>query len=145
MNQRIFEESLAYRISESRLRRGLGPVFRGTLEAVMLLGGSLLLLLGSAAHAFGAPGWLQYLSSVPLIVSCTLLGLRALKVHSDLDRAVGNLGRIYGDNAEAVAFRCTDRELHELAETIDVQKTVEGYRQSEEKMLRWAVIDRRLG
>lgn len=143
MEQRVFEEPLAYRISESRLRRGLGPVFRGAWEAAAILAGSTLLFLGSVAGTFFALRWIQYPAAAPLLVACSFLGIRAVKANRKLGRAIRNLSEIYGNNAEAVAFRCTDDEIYELAERANAAETIETYLCSSARAVRWAVINRR--
>ncbi len=145
MGQKIFEEPLAYRISESRFRRGFGPMFRGTWEALALLGGSLLLMAGSMARTFGAPASLHYGAASPLILTGAVLGLRAANAHAKLKKAIEHLAVVYGTDAEAAAFRCTDREIRELADADDPRKILEQYAHGGESCMRWAVINQRFG
>lgn len=145
MDQNTFEEPLAYRISESPLRRGLGPMFRGTWEATTILAGSVILLLGSTAEALGAPRGIKYLASVPLIATSAFLALRAVKAHNTLSKAAEKLSPVYGDNAEAVLFRCTDGEIRELACASDTRRSIERYLNGEGDYIKWAVISRLFG
>ncbi len=141
MDQLLFEEPLAYRISESMFRRVVGPMFRGQWEASAFLGSSLILMGGSIARGFGAPNWVQYISYIPLITTVVLLGIRAAKASRMMKRAIKKLSEYY-DDPEAVAFRCTDRELVHLADSSAGLDSIRGGdTDSDTENLRWSVID----
>ncbi len=142
MEQNIFEEPLAYRISEKRLRRGLGPMFRGTWEGVSILAGSLIILAGATSATLGAPARIQHVAAVPLLATVALLGIRTAKAQRLLKKTIENLGTLYGERAEAVAFRCTDREVAELAGNEDTRKLLQKYADSEKHGMRWGIINR---
>ncbi len=143
MYQNIFEEPLAYRISAKKMRRTLGPMFRSSWEGVAVLGSSLVLLGGSGATALGAPQWIHYAASTPLLATGTVLGARALNANILLKKAVCNLRRIYGECAEAIAFRCTDHEIFELADNKkDTSDVIDQCSTAPGQAFRWAIISK---
>ncbi len=141
MEQDIFEEPIAYNISESGFRRRTGPVFRGNWEAPALLGSSLFMMLGSIAGTFSGQYWIQHLTSAPVLVTVSALGIRALKAHKTLHSAMNNLEDYYEENAEAVVFRCTDKEIYELASKKSTEKVLERYKTDPANSIRWTLIN----
>jgi hypothetical protein len=141
MNQTVFEEALAYRLSGSRLRRLAGGVFRGRWEAPAVLGGAALLAGTGVGEMFGLSPWLKLPAAVPLAGAVGALAWRAARDGRRLCRAAAALQPAFGDAAEAVLFRCTDREVRSLARQSpgEVQQWLEERRQS----LRWRLIRRR--
>lgn len=102
-----FEEFFAYRLSNSRLRRFLGPVFQTPNEALVFLGA---LLVGAALGAFYPLAWL-----VPVAFTCWGL-MRLSKRHRELRACVNRLEESFpGCRAWWVAYRLTDAEIQRFA------------------------------
>ncbi len=142
MHQSVFEEALAYRLSGSRLRRAAGGVFRGRWEAPAVLGGAALLAGAGVGEMFGASPWLKLPpAAAPLAGVLGTLAWRAARDGSRLRRAAAALQPTFGDAAEAVLFRCTDREIRSLARQSpgEVQQWLEQRREC----LRWQLIRHR--
>lgn len=146
MEQDIYEEPLAYLLSDSKFRRYLGPVLRSFKDFWIL---TVVYLLFMAVHFMAwlieLPVWLFWSSKVPLVLFGVFLGVRNHRVYKRLFRAIGTLGSVFGENAEAVAFRCTDNEIDEIA-SMKADGDLEGLlRGKMEEDVRWQVIFNRFG
>ena len=141
MEQNVFEEPLAYRLSCSGLRRLLGGAFRGRWEAPAVLCGAGLLAASAVGEVFGMDPWFKIPAAVPLAVVLAALGWRALRTAGDLRRAAGALRRVFGEAAHAVLFRCTDEEIGSLAR--QPMDAVGKWLEDREDSSRWRLIRRR--
>lgn len=137
MDSRMYEEHLAYRTSEKQFRKVVGSVLYSTMDTFLILGGVLLPLIIQFAGIYMGkpmpawPGWL-------LIVGLLLFYANRWRViKKRTNRAEAALTMVFGDQAQAVLFRCTDEEINDLA-TLAPEKTGE-WLKTHENNLRWRV------
>ncbi len=141
IEQNVFEEPLAYRLSGSGLRRLLGGAFRGRWEAPAVLCGAALPAAAAVGEVFGMEPWLKIPAAVPLAAVVAALGWRALRTAGDLRRAAAALRTAYEEAADAVLFRCTDEDIRALAR--QPMNAVGKWLEDRGDSPRWQIIRRR--
>ncbi len=140
--QQVFEESLAYALSGSSLRRAAGGVFRGRWESPSLMVASVVLMAGAALQLAGVAPWVTLAAAAPLVGTAGGLTARGVATARKLAAARRFLAPVFGDRTMAVLFRCTDAEIASLASAAsDPHEWVAGRGDD----LRWLLIGRRFG
>lgn len=143
LGQERFEESLAYAISASALRRCVGGVFRGGWEAVAILVGAGVLAGGAALELAGLPAWVKLACALPLAGTIGVLTVRGWLTNATLERARRFLEPLFGPSTSAVLFRATDEEIVSLAEADREDTLPRDWVAQRRKDLRWQIITRR--
>ncbi len=139
---RIFEERLAYKISQRSFRQRYGGMLHSPFDTLIALGSIFLLLTMQILRTFALPGlpiapfWLL----VALVLS--FLFCRDLRYERILGSALNNLN-LSTDHPRAVLFRCTDEEIMEIAKLADAEDLERWVEQAAAKELRWRVIKHR--
>ncbi len=111
----LFEEHFAYMTARSRFRRLAGAAFRTPLDSFMLLGSTLVLLVSQLVRSVAYPSlvswpfWALTLGVIAFFIA------RHRRDRRTLQNAVEALKPRFGKYAQAVACRCADHELTELA------------------------------
>ncbi len=135
-NEPRYEEYFAYHLSQSRFRRIFGPAFESQNDAYAVL---ISWLVGALGSFFSLWFW------VPALM-LLVYGLGRLVVrHRKLNRCVEKIKEIFpANNAWAVAFRLTDREVDLFAswQAVDIRAYIS---RSVKKSLRWSAIQASLG
>ncbi len=136
-----YEERFAYRISESGFRRRFGGVFESPRDSFLLLGSTLALLAAQVVRTmfwWGLPIWPFWLGIAG--VFGFLAGRDRIR-HRTLRRAENNLAQVKPKAwLDAILFRCTDREVEELARLKDQPDCRLWLERKVEGELRWRVI-----
>lgn len=136
-----YEEVFAYRTSGSRFRRAIGGIFRSPSDSYSFLGSAFLILLGRLIQIARFPSLPQWPFWLPfLAVMAYHLGRHTLTMRR-LDRARRQLVPVCGEHTEAVLFRCTDPDIHILAEPQDTE-SIEAWVEAQDSW-RWKVIRQR--
>ncbi len=138
-----FEETHAYRIAASPFRRTMGGMFHAARDAYTLLGATFLLL---AARILQVSVWPR----IPMfpfwgLVAGTVayFGGRHAGALAVYRRALRILALRFGEQAQAVIFRCTDAEITALAALEDAAALDDWLGLRFRSNLRWRVIRRR--
>jgi len=143
MASRVFEEMLAYQTATSSFRRVVGSVFRAPRDALLMLGGTFLLLAAQVARTL----WLANLRIWPfwalLLGLLAFLGARLEHYRRVFDRARRNAARVAKDAALPLVFRCTDSEILTMSEMSDPGELANWFRVRAENSLRWQVVKAR--
>jgi len=138
-----FEESHAYAISRSRLRRHVGGVFRARWEAPALLGSSAVLLAGTVLEMMGVSPWLKLVCALPLVSAIAALAARARHANALLKTARRFLEPVFAQDTGAVLFRCSDEEIISLARAGRRGGTARQWLDEKHQSPRWQVISAR--
>ena len=144
MNDRRFEELFAYRLSFSRFRRRYGDCFQSSADALLFLCPVIALLAVQFAQTFfwpATPVWPFWLLAFAYPLR---LFLRSSATRKAFGRARAALLPLYGDNVDAVLFRCSRDELEELAAMPHAAVAAWAAARVASE-LRWKVIDFRFG
>ncbi len=142
LQSNIFEENFAYKTASSRFRRKVGGMFRGPFDAFLLLGSTLILLLSQVTKTFFLPGLdVAYFWGV-VGLAVLSLGTRHLSACLKFRKCLKKLAGVSPDFFLAVAFRCTDTEIHQLAsgKVGDIRSWINSRTTDS---LRWQVIQHR--
>ena len=139
--QEAYEEPLAYMLSKTGFRRYLGPILRNmgdfTIFAILFA----LFMVGQILdQIMVVPDIVWWLSKIPFILFVTYLGVINHGVYKRLRGAVRNLEDIFGENADAVVFRCSDSEIDEIAGLSDPDKARRRLKEKAEIDPRWQVM-----
>ena len=140
MREPQFEEQIAYALSASRLRRRFGNVFRGRWEANVLLGSTVLLLVGTALEMAGYGARVKWASGVPLLAAGALLAARGESTSRLFRRARLYLRQLFGESANAALFRCTDEEIRSLAAAAKEGRPARDWLDERGDEMRWQII-----
>ena len=133
-----FEETFAYQTSPKWMRRTIGGIFYQQRDSLLFLFSALALLVGQCLRQFlfsALPLWPFWLP-FPLVV--LWLTLRYAGLRRTMARAQEKLAQVFGENAQAVLFRCTDAEIAEIADCGNAHEWVK-----QQSSLRWKVIRQR--
>lgn len=137
-----YEETFAYQTATSSFRRLLGGVFRQQRDSFLFLGTSFLLLIGQLLRTF----WLPALPAWPFwalfILFLAHLGRQHQQSCRRLAQALANIQPTFGDNSQAVLFRCTDQEIHDLAK-LSSDSVLTWLDRQCQHLLRWRIIRHR--
>lgn len=139
MGSRVFEERLAYQVSDSRFRKRFGGLLHSQFDTLAILGSTFLLLGVQMMRSFMMPG-LPILPFWMLVLGVFgfLLG-RDRRCHRMMRAAVRNL-RGVTEFAEAVAFRCSDAEIAAVAALPEPAALRSWIHAACERERRWQVI-----
>lgn len=140
-----FEEYFAYQTSPSKLRRYLGNAFRGKWDSIMLLFACLMAFFGEAISLFTPHYTAKFLLILPLLMVGGWLLLRNHLAHNVINNATRNLQTAGLKKSLPLLFRCTDREIHEIAKLKTPLSIHEYLKQKSADNLRWQVISARFG
>lgn len=107
-----YEETIAYRTSESRFRRYLGGALVGSRDSQILLGCLAFMLLWDLYTALSrAAAWMGHLGKIPAVAT-VLYGLyRNMLIRGEIGRARGLLAVFFGATADEVLFRLSDDDI----------------------------------
>ena len=144
MNDRRFEELFAYRLSFSKFRRRFGDCFQSSADALLFLCPVVALLAVQLVQTFlwaAMPVWPFWLLAFAYPLR---LLLRSAAARRAFERARAALLPVYGDNVDAVLFRCSRAELEELA-AMPPGGAAGWAAVRVASELRWKVIDFRFG
>ena len=138
LDSTLYEETFAYQVSPSRVRRVLGGLFLRPMDSYLFLGVTFLLLVAQMIRLY----WLPGLSIVPfwgvILITFSWLSLRYVWLMQTLKKAYRNAFRLFGKRTAKVLFRCTDAEV-KLWAGLDTKAQAEKWLESQEG-LRWKVI-----
>ena len=138
LDSTLYEETFAYQVSPSALRRLLGGLFLRATDSYMFLGVTFLLLFAQVLRVY----WLPSLPIAPfwglIALTFSWLALRYAWLMRTLSRAGKNAARLFGDRAHKVLFRCTDAEIKAWAK-LDTNEKAEQWI-SQQEGVRWKVI-----
>lgn len=134
-----FEELFAYRISKG-WRSWLGPIVTSSGESMLFVLSLVLLLFFQLFALFVDPTAFTLAAWFSLVpIGFVLLGIIRLYLrHRQLDRCIAVLKTLFGEKAEAVAFRLTDREIKNCRSGKDFARYI-----TEQSSLRWQTIKNR--
>lgn len=113
---RIFEEMFAYRTAGSAFRRFAGAIFRSPIDSYVFLGSTILLLIAQILQTCMFPSlwtwpfWAGMAGVICFYVVRLILNRRVFH------RALHVLQLICPTHALTVLYRCSDREIGELAQ-----------------------------
>jgi len=141
MGRQGFEEPLAYAISSSALRRAAGGVFRARWEAPLLSACAVILIAGSALELVGFSPLIKWSCAVPLLLVGSGLVLRGSAANRKLSAARRFLQPLFGENAAAVLFRCSDAEILSLARAATAGTSPQEWLERKRDSLRWQIIE----
>ncbi len=137
-----YEETFAYQTASSRFRRLLGGLFRRQRDSFLFLGATLLVLAAQLVRTF----WLWHLPVWPfwagLAAVAGLLAHQHRQACRRLNAAQAAATAIFGDNALAVLFRCTDQDIHDLAR-LPHDAVMTWLDRQCDRRLRWQIIRHR--
>ncbi|MBQ9366746.1 MAG: hypothetical protein IJT83_03110 [Victivallales bacterium] len=138
LDSTLYEETFAYQVSPSPLRRLLGGLFLRATDSYMFLGVTFLLLFAQVLRVY----WLPGLPIAPfwglIAVTFSWLALRYVWLMRTLSGARKNASRLFGENAGKVLFRCTDSEVKAWAGFDTDEKARQWI--SQQDGVRWKVI-----
>ena len=137
-----YEEQFAYQTSTSAFRRAVGGTFRGAGDSLLLLAPTFLLLAAQICRLFlwaAIPIW-PFWGLV--LLAAAFLFTRGHLSQKRLKKARQNLQKAGISATDPVLFRCTDKEIDELADAPENQATdiISRWQQSAP---RWQVITQR--
>ncbi len=138
-----FEEPLAYALSPSALRRAAGGAFSGRWEAPAVLAGGALLAAGAGLELAGINPRFRLLAALPLAGVLAFLGGRVVRAGRTLSAARRFLEPVFGPNAQAALFRCTDEEIRSLGAAFRRGMPADEWLGPRREGLRWQIISRR--
>ena len=139
---RVFEERLAYRVSDSGFRKRFGGLLHSPFDTLAILGSTFLLLGVQMLKTFIAPGvpilpfWMLVIG-----VAAFMLG-RDRHCHRALTRAIGNLENVT-EHPATVAFRCSDAEIEQISRFENAEELRGWIQNACEHDRRWQVIAHR--
>lgn len=136
-----YEEVFAYRTSGSGFRRAIGGIFRSPSDSYSFLGSAFLILLGRMAQILKFPSLPQWPFWLPFLLVLAYHAVRHTASMRRLAQARENLAPVCGELADAVLFRCTDAEIHILAEPQDTE-SIQAWIEAQDAW-RWRVIRQR--
>ena len=138
LDSTLYEETFAYQVSPSPLRRLLGGLFLRPMDSYLFLGVTFLLLLAQVVRLF----WLPGLPIAPfwgiIVLAFSWLSLRYAWLMSTLARARRNAARLFGEHTAKVLFHCTDNEIRAWA-TLDTREKAEQWLDAQDGP-RWKII-----
>ena len=138
-----FEERFAYMTGETGFRRHIGGAFHQLSDVFLMLGG-LFLLLGAQVTQIallpGLPTWPFWLVALGVIAH---LAVRHVRDGRRLERALNRLRPMFGENALAALFRCTDAEVAELAALPPADSALAAWLELRAADLRWKIARKR--
>ena len=143
LEQRQFEEVLAYTLSPSALRRTAGGVFNAGWEAPAVLAGGAVVIAGAGLELAGVNGLIKLFSAIPLLGVLAFLAGRAVRAKTTVRAARRFLEPVFGSNAPAVLFRCTDEEIRLLGGAFRRGVAADEWLEAHRETLRWQIICRR--
>lgn len=142
--QEAYEEPLAYMLSKTGFRRYLGPILRNmgdfTVFAITFV---LFMIVQVLSQSIAIPSFVWWASKIPFVLLVGYLAVINHGVYKRLRGAVRNLEDIFGENASAVVFRCSDREIDEISGLSGPDKVRRRLEEKVEIDPRWQVIFRR--
>jgi len=118
----VFEEHFAYQTSSSAFRRRAGGVFHSQGDSFRLLGSTFLLLAAQLVRTFFLPVLPIWPFWILVFAMVTFLVVRYGRLRRTISTAVANLAAVAGDRGSQIVFRCTDEEIHRLADCSDPDK-----------------------
>ena len=142
--QETYEEPLAYMLSKTGFRRYLGPILRNMGDfTIFAITFALFLIVQLLSQNIAIPDVVWWGSKIPFILFVTYLSVLNHGVYRRLRGAVRNLEHVFGENAHAVVFRCSDDEIDEIAGLSDPDKARQALEQKAEEDVRWQIMFRR--
>ncbi len=138
LDSTLYEETFAYQVSPSALRRLLGGLFLRATDSYMFLGVTFLLLFAQVMRVYWLPGLpiAPFWGLIALIFSW--LALRYAWLMRTLSHARKNAARLFGENANKILFHCTDDEVKAWSKLDTKEKADQWIKQQEGP--RWKVI-----
>jgi len=137
-----YEEVLAYGTSSSRFRRWLGPLVQSSIESVifllvifMLVVFDVFLITMNHSDAYMMALWLKIIPVTLVVIAL----YRLWKRQKTFKKTVSNLTEIVGEQANAVIYRLTDKEISSFAK-MSTQQIKEYAATQPTDDLRWQVI-----
>jgi len=140
MDSLFFEEHFAYMTARSGFRKAAGAVFRSPADSFALLGSTMLLLCAQLLHVIVFPSMVMWPFWCAVAGVIAFLCLRHSRDCRTLRTAIGNLESFCPGHGRAIAFRCTDDELFELAQMSGGDAVGEFVAACVGESLRWQVI-----
>jgi hypothetical protein len=138
-----YEEVFAYRTASSGFRRFFGGIFRSQWDSFSFLGTAFVILLGRLLQILRFQSLPQWPFWIPFLV-CFLFQLgRHRVVMRRLDHARQAVASVCPEHGDAVLFRCTDAEVHALAELPTMAATAAWVDERCRESWRWRVIRHR--
>lgn len=143
LNDLTAEEDFAYRLSFSRFRAWMGPCFREPRDAILFLAPVAVLLVASLLDAFElARCRMGFFWALAGVYPAFLL-IRNILARRNF-RDAENVALLFFANAAAALFRCSYREIRQLAAFAgDPSAAAVFIRRRADENLRWRVILRR--
>lgn len=113
---RLYEESFAYALSPSRLRRAAGSLLVDGRDGSLLLGSLGISLAWDLAQlAWLPPWWARHLGKLPILAVIALGIARSVRIRAALKRAAANLEALSPGRSQRILFRLDDDEIGALA------------------------------
>ncbi len=142
--QEAYEEPLAYMLSKTGFRRYLGPILRNMRDfTIFAITFALFMVVQILGQTVVIPDFVWWASKMPFVLLVGYLGVINHGVYKRLRGAVRNLEDIFGENANAIVFRCSDGEIDEISGLSDSDKVRRRLQQKAEVDPRWQVMFRR--
>jgi hypothetical protein len=128
-------------LSKTGFRRYLGPILRNMGDfTVFAVTFALFMIVQILSQSVAIPDLVWWASKIPFVLFVGYLALINHGVYKRLRGALRNIEGIFGENASAVIFRCSDEEIDEIAGLSDSVKIRRRLEQKAEVDPRWHVM-----
>ena len=138
-----YEEFFAYKTSAKKVRKSMGSVLYSQIDTYLILAFSLIMpavQIYNLNYRIDNPISMQpFIGLFLLLISFYIM--RGLGLNSSYKSALENLEPIFGENSQAVLFRCDDKEIHRFANS--TKETVAEILENVSNETRWQVIYKR--
>ncbi len=139
----VYEESFAYQTATSPFRKAVGSVFRSPMDSYLLLAGTFLLLIAQIFRVSLFPAlWIWPFWGI-VFGTIGYLAVRHVLQEWTLSRAFERLTSVFGEQARAILFRCTDREVDAIARLHSPEALRDWIDSQPQDSVRWQVIKAR--
>jgi len=138
-----YEEFFAYKTSAKKIRKSIGSVLYSQIDTYMILALSLIMpavQIYNINYRITNPISMQpFIGAFLLLISFYIM--RGLGLNSSYKSALENIEPVFGENSQAVLFRCDDKEINYFANS--TKETVAEFLKNHANETRWKVIYKR--
>lgn len=138
-----YEEFFAYKTSNKNMRKAIGSVLYSQLDTYLILALSLIMpavqIYNINYRVMDPISMKPFIGAFLLLISFYIM--RGLGLGSSYKSALANMEPIYGDDSQAVLFRCNDQEINQFANAS--KETAAEIIKNQSNETRWKVINKR--
>jgi hypothetical protein len=138
-----YEEFFAYKTSKKKIRKAIGSILYSQIDTYLILALSLCMPAVQFYNInYSATNPISLLPFIGAFIAllCFYI-IRGIRLNKNYKSALKNLEPIFGENSQAVLFRCNDQEIDQFAKTTpeEISTTLKKY----SKETRWQIIIKR--